>query len=273
MVDALFAGERLSKRFGGVVALTETSLEVRSAEAVGLVGPNGAGKTTLFNCLLGVVRPDSGSVFFDGRRIDGLKLHQRARLGIGRTFQRLELFSGMTVLDHLLVAKRARGSGARMWRDLLGIGGPSREEMDDADRVLELVGLSGYAHSMVESLSLGHGRLLELGRAIIGRPRLLMLDEPSSGLDSAETAVLVDVVRKVRAETGAALLLVEHDLDMVSVLVDRLYVLDFGKLIADGPIDQVLADEAVRTAYLGTASVAGENSAVAGAEAAGVDEL
>ncbi len=251
MVDALFAAERVSKRFGGVVALSETSIEVGAGEAVGLVGPNGAGKTTLFNCLLGVVRPDSGSVYFDGRRIDGLRLHQRARLGIGRTFQRLELFSGMTVLDHLLVAKRARGGGARLWRDLLGIGGPSSDEMDDAYRVLELVGLSGFAYSMVESLSLGYGRLLELGRAIIGRPRLLMLDEPTSGLDSAETAVLVDVLRKVRAETGAALLLVEHDLDMVSILVDRLYVLDFGKLIADGPIDEVLADETVRKAYLG----------------------
>ncbi|MHB8287885.1 MAG: ABC transporter ATP-binding protein [Acidimicrobiales bacterium] len=250
-MTALFSAEGISKHFGGVVALSEMSLEVDTGEAVGLVGPNGAGKTTLFNCLLGIVRPDTGSVFFDGRRIDGLRLYKRARLGIGRTFQRLELFSGMTVLDHLLVALRARGDGAQLWKDLVGIGGPQRSEIDTAMRVLGLVGLADSAGAMVESLTLGHGRLLELARAIVAGPRLLMLDEPSSGLDSAETAVLVDVLKSVRSETGTAILLVEHDLDMVSLLVEKLYVLDFGKLIAAGPIREVLADASVRRAYLG----------------------
>jgi branched-chain amino acid transport system ATP-binding protein len=239
------------KRFGGITALDSVSLSVGGGEAVGLVGPNGAGKTTLFNCLLGLLRPDAGRIRFEGRDLIGLPVHRRARLGLGRTFQRMELFSEMTVREHLLVAERARRGTGRLWKDLLNRGAPTAEEEVEADAVLELVGLTAVADRAIESLTLGHGRLVELGRALMTRPRLLLLDEPSSGLDQAESLALAGVLDTVRHERGTAILLVEHDLAMVQRVVERLYVLDFGRLLASGERDAVLADPAVRAAYLG----------------------
>jgi branched-chain amino acid transport system ATP-binding protein len=241
----------VAKRFGGITALESVSLSVRTGEAVGLVGPNGAGKTTLFNCLLGLLRPESGRIVFDGRDLIGLPVHRRARLGIGRTFQRMELFSGMTVREHLLVAERVRRGTGRLWKDLLNRGAPAAEEEAEADEVLALVGLTPVADRAIESLTLGHGRLVELGRALMTRPRLLLLDEPSSGLDQAESLALARVLDTVRQERGTAILLVEHDLAMVERVVERLYVLDFGRVLASGGRDEVLADASVRKAYLG----------------------
>jgi branched-chain amino acid transport system ATP-binding protein len=248
---ALLVARDISKSFGGIVALNRLSVSIEEGEAVGLVGPNGAGKTTLFNCLLGLVRPDTGSVFFDGIAIDHLPTYRRTRLGIGRTFQRLELFAGMTPREHVLVTERVRGGRGRLWKDLLGVGRPSAQERRETDEILALVGLEREADVPVEALSLGHGRLVELARALVGEPRLLMLDEPSSGLDRAERVELVAILDRVRAERGAAVLLVEHDLEMVVAATQRLVVLDFGRLIADGPIDRVIADPEVRRAYLG----------------------
>ena len=248
---ALLVARDISKSFGGIVALNRLSVSIEEGEAVGLVGPNGAGKTTLFNCLLGLVRPDTGSVSFDGIAIDHLPTFRRTRLGIGRTFQRLELFAGMTPREHVLVTERVRGGRGRLWKDLLGVGRPSAQERRETDEILALVGLEREADVPVEALSLGHGRLVELARALVGEPRLLMLDEPSSGLDRAERVELVAIFDRVRAERGAAVLLVEHDLEMVAAATQRLLVLDFGRLIADGPIDRVIADPGVRRAYLG----------------------
>jgi branched-chain amino acid transport system ATP-binding protein len=241
----------VAKRFGGITALESVSLSVGTGEAVGLVGPNGAGKTTLFNCLLGLLRPESGRIVFDGRDLIGLPVHRRARLGIGRTFQRMELFSGMTVREHLLVAERVRRGTGRLWKDLLNRGAPAAEEEAEADEVLALVGLTPVADRAIESLTLGHGRLVELGRALMTRPRLLLLDEPSSGLDQAESLALARVLDTVRRERGTAVLLVEHDLAMVERVVERLYVLDFGRVLASGGRGEVLADASVRKAYLG----------------------
>src|SRR5438876_12333842 len=142
---ALLRASGISKRFGGVVALSELSIGVEAGELVGLIGPNGAGKTTLFNCLLGITRPDRGSVGFAGRDLARMPVHRRARLGIGRTFQRVELFSGMTVRDHLLVAERARRGDSALWKDALGLGRPRREEVERSERTLELLGLAGRA--------------------------------------------------------------------------------------------------------------------------------
>jgi ABC-type branched-subunit amino acid transport system ATPase component len=253
---ALLVAQDVSKSFGGIVALSRISLSIDEGEAVGLVGPNGAGKTTVFNCLLGLEHPDTGTVIFDGVRLDHLPTFRRTRLGIGRTFQRLELFAGMTPREHVLVTERVRGGQGRLWKDLLGVGRPSAEERRLTDVLLELVGLENEADVPVEALSLGHGRLVELARALVGEPRLLMLDEPSSGLDRAERAELVAILRRVREERGAAVVLVEHDLEMVAAATRRLIVLDFGRLIADGPNDAVLEDPAVRRAYLGHLSAA-----------------
>jgi branched-chain amino acid transport system ATP-binding protein len=216
-----------------------------------LIGPNGAGKTTFFNCLLGMLRPDGGRVVFDGRDITRLPVYKRARLGFGRTFQRIELFSGMTVRDHLLVAERAhRGTGA-FWKDLLNLAGAKPDEIALADATLDLLGLLDHADKPIETLSLGRGRLVEVGRALMTEPKVLLLDEPSSGLDRIETDELVTTLQTVQRERGTAILLVEHDVEMVQQFVSRLYVLDFGTLIASGTTADVLGDATVRKAYLG----------------------
>ena len=230
----LLVAENITVRFAGITALSEVGLTVGEREIVGLIGPNGAGKTTFFNCLSGALRPNGGTVRFAGRSINGLPTHKRARLGIGRTFQRIELFSGMTVREHLVVAERARGRSGALWKDILGIGGPGAEEKARVDAMLALLDLSADAERPIEALSLGRGRLVEVGRALMTEPRLLLLDEPSSGLDRNETRALTETLRTVHAEKGTAMLLVEHDIDMVIDLVERIYVLDFGTLIARG---------------------------------------
>jgi branched-chain amino acid transport system ATP-binding protein len=241
----------ISKRFAGISALDDVSLTVRSGEVVGLIGPNGAGKTTFFNCLYGLLRPDGGQVRFDGRDISRLRVHQRARLGLGRTFQRIQLFSGMTVRDHLLVAARAHRGDARLWRDLLNRSHPTAEDLEHAELLLELLGLEHDADRPVEALSLGRGRLVELGRALMTHPRLLFLDEPSSGLDDEETAELGLVLQQLREDRGVAVVLVEHHVDLVRQVCERLTVLNFGTVITEGPTESVLADQRVRVAYLG----------------------
>jgi branched-chain amino acid transport system ATP-binding protein len=249
--EHLLDARSIMKRFGGIEALHDISLWVDEGEAVGLVGPNGAGKTTLFNCICGHLRADRGEVLFDGRRIDALPVHERARLGIGRTFQRVEVFPEMTVKDHMLVAERARHGGGALWKDLLNMGRPTPDEILNADRVIELLGLRDLGDTPVAALSLGYCRLVELGRALVQEPRLLLADEPSSGLDTRETATLARLLRTVQKEQGTAILLVEHDLEMVARVVDRVVVLDFGHLIAAGPLNEVIMDPTVRRAYLG----------------------
>jgi branched-chain amino acid transport system ATP-binding protein len=247
----MLVAEGVTKRFAGITALSGVGLEVGEAEIVGLIGPNGAGKTTFFNCLLGILKPDGGSVTFDGTDLSRVPTYRRARLGIGRTFQRIELFTGMTVREHFLVADRARGGKGALWKDLLFMGRPTASEKERAQAMLDLLNLDPVADRVVESLSLGVGRLVEIGRALMTDPRLLLLDEPSSGLDREETAALEKTLLAVHRERHIAILLVEHDVELVRSFVQRVYVLDFGTLIASGPTDQVFADDAVRKAYLG----------------------
>jgi branched-chain amino acid transport system ATP-binding protein len=251
---ALLEVRQIGKAFGGIRALGAVTLDVDPGEAVGLIGPNGAGKTTLFDCVSGVTRPDDGSITFDGVRIDSMPVYRRARLGIGRTFQKIELFAGTTVRDHLMVAARQHRGDGRLWKDLLWRGSPSSEEADEVDAMLKALGLEAVADSPAEAISLGQGRLVELGRALVQRPRLLLLDEPSSGLDTRETVALAAVLGDVRREFGTAMLLVEHDLDLVAAAASRVYVLDFGEIIATGTLADVLDDATVRTAYVGDVS-------------------
>jgi branched-chain amino acid transport system ATP-binding protein len=241
----------LTKKFAGIVALDNVGIEVGAGERVGLIGPNGAGKTTFFNCMLGVLPFDSGTVELEGRDVTGLPVHQRARLGIGRTFQRIELFPGCTVRDHLLVAERVRRGDGRLWRDLLGLGRPKADEVSCCDEVLQLLRLGHLADEPIERLSLGQCRLVEVGRALMTQPKVLLLDEPSSGLDRAESRSLADTLQEVQAEQGFAILLVEHDVELVAAFTTRSYVLDFGRMIVEGPTAEVLASDEVRAAYLG----------------------
>jgi len=250
-VSSLLVAEGIEKRFAGITALDDVSIDVGAKEVVALIGPNGAGKTTLFNCLLGILKPDGGRVTFDGRDLARVPTHRRARLGIGRTFQRIELFTGMSPRQHMLVAERARRGTGALWKDVVGRGRPTASEQERAERTLQLLGLSPVADRKVEALSLGIGRLVEVGRALMTEPKLLLLDEPSSGLDRRETDVLAATLRDVSAEREIAMLLVEHDVEFVRSLASRVFVLDFGTLIASGATHDVFADDAVRRAYLG----------------------
>ena len=247
----LLEARGVTKRFAGISALDDVSITVEQGEAVGLIGPNGAGKTTLFNCVLGMLRPDRGAIVLEGRDVTHMPVYRRARLGIGRTFQRLELFGGMTVRDHLFVADWSRLGTGRLWKDCLNLSKPTVEQRARVDRTLSLLGLDGVADRPVESLSLGLGRAVELARALMTEPLLLLLDEPSSGLDQQETKEIVQVLQDVQAERGTAVLLVEHDIEMVHAFASRVCVLESGTLIAQGPTALVMADDAVRRAYLG----------------------
>jgi branched-chain amino acid transport system ATP-binding protein len=239
------------KSFGGIQAVSSISFDVHPGESVGLVGPNGAGKTTLFNCVCGQLHPESGDITFDGSDLNGMPTYKRARLGIGRTYQKVEVFTDMSVRDHLLVAERARRGEGRLWRDLLNLSKPTPDELDRVDATLELVGITRLADTSVNALGLGNCRLVELARALATEPKILLADEPSSGLDLHETAEVAAVLRTVQRERGTAILLVEHDLSMVCEVVDRTIVMDLGAMLAEGTFDQVMADQNVRDAYLG----------------------
>ena len=232
------------------------TFDVAPGECVGLVGPNGAGKTTLFNCVCGQLRPESGEVLFEGASLVGLPTYKRARLGIGRTYQKVEVFTDMSVRDHLMVAERARRGEGRLWRDLLNLSKPTADEVERVEAILELVGITHLADTSVNALGLGNCRLVELARALASEPKILLADEPSSGLDLHETAEVAAVLRTVQRERGTAVLLVEHDLTMVADVVDRVIVMDLGAMLAEGSFDEVMADPMVRHAYLGQMGIA-----------------
>jgi ABC-type branched-subunit amino acid transport system ATPase component len=241
-------------RFGGLVAVDNANLAVPAGQIVGLVGPNGAGKSTLFGVLSGLIRPASGTVLLDGQDVTRAAPQVRAARGLARTFQHPELFDSLTVRDHLVLAYRAKHEKSRTWSDLFTFGSlrpASKAEKDTVDDLVDLLSLTRVANRGAAGLPLGTARMLELGRALATSPTVLLLDEPSSGLDPAETAQMEEVLRTVTAERGVAALLVEHDVEMVMRLSSTVYVLEFGKMIASGPPEQVRNDPAVRAAYLG----------------------
>ncbi len=239
------------KSFGGIQAVHSITFDVAPGESVGLVGPNGAGKTTLFNCVCGQLHPDEGDIEFGGTLLAGMPTYKRARLGIGRTYQKVEVFTDMSVRDHLMVAERARQGESRLWRDLLNLSKPTKDEVQRVEATLELVGITALAGTSVNALGLGNCRLVELARALAMEPKILLADEPSSGLDLRETAEVAAVLRTVQRERGTAVLLVEHDLAMVAEVVDRTVVMDLGAMICEGTFDEVMANPSVRDAYLG----------------------
>jgi branched-chain amino acid transport system ATP-binding protein len=241
-------------RFGGLVAVRDVDLEVPPATIVGLVGPNGAGKSTLFGVVSGLLRPTSGRVLLDGDDVTGTRPQVRADRGLARTFQHPEIFGGLTVRQHLTLAHRVRNSRSRVWTDLFTMGSlhpVNAEEKARVDELIGLLGLTPIADSPALGLPLGSSRLVEVGRALATSPTVLLLDEPSSGLDSTETEQFEATLRRVADEQGISVLLVEHDVELVMRLCASIYVLDFGALIAHGTPEEVRANPAVRAAYLG----------------------
>jgi ABC-type branched-subunit amino acid transport system ATPase component len=249
----VLAAEGIRVTFGGLTALDDVSLAVPASGIVGLVGPNGAGKTTLFNVLSGLQRPSAGRVVMSDTDITGASPQRRARKGMARTFQRLELFGELTVREHLVVAYRVSRGGSAFLLDFVGAGRRgSTDEDQTVDGLLSALGLAGLGERPAVSLPLGTGRLVEVGRALATNPSVVLLDEPSSGLSSGETDRLAAALRRTRDERGVALVVVEHNVDLVLGLSDRITVLDFGKVIAEGPPSEIRVDPAVQAAYLGT---------------------
>ena len=251
---ALLEAEDVTVRFGGVVALDSVRILVPGG-AVGLVGPNGAGKTTLFGVLSGLIRPRSGRVRLNGIDVTTKSPQARAKLGLSRTFQRMELFNELTVREHLIVARRVREGRQSLhgfFRDLSGFGERlSPDEAAAVDDILDLVGLGSVADRPAESVPLGTGRLVEVARALASEPSVMLLDEPSSGLDAHETDQLSEALHRVHQERGTAFVLVEHNVEFVTNLSDSVTVLDFGRVLLEGRPDEIMRSPEVQAAYLG----------------------
>jgi branched-chain amino acid transport system ATP-binding protein len=246
--------EGVTIRFGGLTAVDDATIEVPEGDFIGLIGPNGAGKTTLFNAIGGFITPTRGRIMFDGRDITSMGPSARARLGMGRTFQKLELFGRMSVFDNLMVAAESAESHLDIVSDILSLPRRHSEEARCAriaEDMLQTLGLDLMRDRRAADLPVGHARILELGRARCTKPKIMLLDEPSSGLDSEETRDFGKLLKRVNEEMGIAILLVEHDMDLVMDVCKALYVLDFGRLIARGTRKEILKDPAVRAAYLG----------------------
>ncbi|WP_374443330.1 ABC transporter ATP-binding protein [Stella sp.] len=243
----------LSIRFGGIVALDGVGFDVRAGAITGLIGPNGAGKTTLFNCLSRLYRPSSGTIAFEGRPLLDVPRHRIAQLGIGRTFQNLALFRAMSVLDNVRVGGHCR-MRAGFLAHALGLRPVAREEADlraEAERLIDLLDLGPVAHHPVAALPFGTQKRVELARALVTRPKLLLLDEPAGGLNHEEVDQLRTRIRDIRDRLGVTVLLVEHHMNLVMTVSDQVVALNFGRIIADGPPAMVRADPGVVRAYLG----------------------
>jgi len=247
------AVEHMSLRFGGLTVLTDLSLHVEPGELLALIGPNGAGKTSVLNCISGIYR-GAGTIRLRGEDINGRPPHEIARLGVARTFQHAEVFPQMTVLENLLTGRHAR-IATNVLAEMFFLPSVKREELrhrEAVENVLSFVGLTARRHTPVGALPFGVQKLVGFARALALDPKLLLLDEPSAGLNRAEREVLARLILRIKDELGLAMIWIEHDMQMVADLADRLHVLDYGRTLGVGSADEVLNNPAVIAAYIGT---------------------
>ncbi len=248
---ALLVLDSVSKAYGGLKVLSSVSFTVRLGERVGLIGPNGAGKTTLFNCISGNEHPDTGRIVFADHSILTKSVAQRALLGIGRTFQHIQLFSDLDVEGNLLVSIRSRKQAWSIGRDLLNRAKLTASEDEMIAQTLSILKIDDLRHSFPASLTLGQGRLVEVARALVSGPSLLLLDEPASGLDISESEDLAKALTDANEAAGVTLLIVEHDLITVGKIAERIILLEEGCLVADGPTEEVLTIARASASYSG----------------------
>jgi len=243
--------DHITVRFGGHIALEDVTIEAPVAGITALIGPNGAGKSTFFNACSGLVKPDRGSVQLFGRELSNLAPSARAQRGLGRTFQQMQLYDTLPVGTNVQLGMEARVAGANLLRTLWQPRAIRREIHGVRDEALALCGLEGLRDYPAGALSTGQRRMVELARAVAGRYSVLLLDEPSSGLDHSESEEFGRVLQRIVEREGTGILLVEHDIALVRAVCDYAYVLDFGRLIAQGPTEEVMSSDLIRAAYLG----------------------
>ena len=252
--------DKVTKKFGGVVAIKDVSFEVKPLEIFGLIGPNGAGKTTLFNIITGVIKPTSGRVYFKGEDITGLSPLKIVRKGISRTFQNIRLFSSMSVLENVLIGFE-KSYEYNFFEEMFRFPRFFKEEKmykEKAFEILKFLGIDKYASYNAKALSYGNQRKVEIARALATEPDLILLDEPAAGMNPKETDELADTVFKLREEMEKTILFIEHDMKFVQKIADRVLVLDYGKIIFEGKPQDMMKDEKVIKAYLGDIDVEGE---------------
>jgi ABC-type branched-subunit amino acid transport system ATPase component len=245
----------LTVRFGGLVAVSDAHLQAPRGRITGLIGPNGAGKSTTFNACSGLLRPSEGTISLDGHDVTRTSPAGRARRGLGRTFQKMELFESLTVAQNVALGREGAMAGANPLKQLFATRAERRDAAERADEAIEICGLSDLAQRRPAELSTGQRRLVELARVCAGSFSLLLLDEPSSGLDKTETSRFGDILEELVAQRGLGILVVEHDMSLVLRICSYIYVLDFGKPIFEGTTAEVAASPIVRAAYLGSEDV------------------